>query len=57
MDEANYVDAASALIGLPIRPEHRDEVLAAFAILAAQARLITEFSLPEETEAAPRFMP
>ncbi len=52
-----YLDAASALIGLPIRPEDRAEVMAAFAVITAQARLVTEFHLPESIEAAPRFVP
>jgi hypothetical protein len=54
---AAYLDQASRLLDLPIRPGHREEVLAAFRILTAQAKLITEFALPEGTEAAPRFIP
>jgi len=59
MDDAekNYLAAASTLIDLPIRPEHLDEVMAAFAVITSQARLVTEFSLPEIIEAAPRFIP
>jgi hypothetical protein len=56
-DMTAYLDAASALLGLPILPEHRDEVLAAFAVLTQQARLLAAFALPEHIEAAPRFMP
>ncbi len=56
-EEDAYLTAASALLGLPIRAEHRDEVLVAFRVLRQQAKLITEFILPEETEAAPRFVP
>jgi hypothetical protein len=52
----SYVDATAALLHLPIRPEHRAEVLAAFAVLAEQGRLVTEFSLPDDIEAAPRFV-
>jgi hypothetical protein len=52
-----YLDAASALAGLPIRPEDRDEVMAAFAVITAQSRFLTEFHLPESIEAAPRFVP
>jgi hypothetical protein len=52
-----YLNAASAVLGLPIRAEHRREVFAAFAVLAEQARLVAEFALPEEIEAAPRFLP
>lgn len=55
--EQKYLDAAAALLGLPIRAEHRAAVEAAFAVLAAQGRLVTDFRLPEETEAAPRYIP
>ena len=54
---AAYLAAASALLGLPIRPEDSQPVLAALAVLRAQAALITAFPLPHETEAAPRFRP
>jgi hypothetical protein len=59
MDDADktYLAAASALIDLPIHPEHLDEVMAAFAVITSQARLVTEFLLPETIEAAPRFIP
>jgi hypothetical protein len=52
-----YLSAASVLLDLPIRPEDRDEVLAAFVVLTAQAKLVTEFALPEAILAAPRFVP
>ena len=52
-----YLNAASALLGLPIRPEDRAEVLAAFAVLREQAALVMSFELPVEVEAAPRFEP
>ncbi len=55
--EADYLRAASTMLGLPIRPEHEAEVRAAFAVIAAQARLVTEFPLPDDIEAAPRFTP
>ena len=53
----DYLQAASALLGLPIRPEHQDEVLAAFRVLVEHGNLVTEFTLPEAVEAAPRFIP
>ena len=52
-----YLDAAAEMFGLPVRAEHRAAVEAAFAVLLAQGRLVTEFVLPEETEAAPRYIP
>ncbi|OYV41734.1 MAG: hypothetical protein B7Z80_00700 [Rhodospirillales bacterium 20-64-7] len=54
---APYLEAASALLGLPIQDRHRDAVEAAFAVLLAQGRLVTEFALPEHIEAAPRYQP
>jgi hypothetical protein len=57
MSEADYLRAASALLGLPILPEHEQEVRDAFAVISAQARLVTEFALPDDVEAAPRFTP
>ncbi len=55
--EAAYLHQAAALLDLPIREEDRAAVLAAFTVLMAQARLVTKFALPEDTEAAPRFTP
>lgn len=52
-----YFNAAAAAVGLAPRPEHREEVFAAFRVLMEQAKLVTEFALPDETEAAPRFSP
>lgn len=56
-EPSRYLDAASAMLGLPIKAEHRAAAEAAFAVLLAQGRLVTEFLLPEETEAAPRYEP
>lgn len=54
---AAYVDAAAALLDLPIRPEHRDAVIEAMDMILAQAALVLAFPLPDEVEAAPRFRP
>ncbi len=54
---AEYLAQAAILLDLPIRAEHHDEVLAAFRVLRAQALLITEFELPPQCEAAPRYTP
>ena len=53
----SYLEAASMLMGLRIHPDHYAEIRAAFIVLRAQAALIREFPLPEEIEAAPRYMP
>jgi hypothetical protein len=52
-----YLKSASVLLDLPIPDEYFAEVAAAFEVIAAQARLIDGFALPETVEAAPRFVP
>lgn len=52
-----FLAAAEKWLGLPIRPEHRDAVEAAFAVLRQHGELVTSFPLPPETEAAPRYRP
>jgi hypothetical protein len=56
-DAAAYVDAAAALIGLPIDPAHRPGVVLNMQRIAEMAALVMEFPLPDETEAAPVFHP
>jgi hypothetical protein len=55
--QAAYLAAAEKLLGLPIRPEHKEAVQTAFAVLCQQSELVTSFPLPPETEAAPRYKP
>jgi hypothetical protein len=60
MDDAGlemYLQTAAAMLGLPIRPEDSEQVYEAFRILREQAKLVTEFALPENLEQAPRFTP
>ena len=52
-----YVDAAAALIGLPIDPVHRPGVVVNLERLAQMAALVMEFPLPEDAEPAPVFRP
>jgi hypothetical protein len=57
-DESDaYLEAASRFLDLPIRPEHRADVIIAFNVLVAFGRLVTEFKLDEQVEAAPRYRP
>jgi hypothetical protein len=56
-DAEAYVDAAAALIGLPIDPAHRPGVVFNLERLAQMAALVMEFPLPEEAEPAPVFRP
>lgn len=55
--ELEYLRSASALLGLPIRTAHEEDVRAAFAVLSEQGRLVTGFALPDDIEPAPRFIP
>jgi hypothetical protein len=54
---AAYVDRAAAIVGLPIAPEHRPDVIEQFARLMALGALFMEFSLPEDIEPGPVFRP
>jgi hypothetical protein len=57
LDVETYVDAAAALIDLPIAPEHRPGVVLNLGRVAAMAALVMEFPLPDDVEAAPVFRP
>ena len=52
-----HVDAAAALIGLPIGPEYRAGVLRYFGIAAGMAELVMQQPLGIEDEPAPVFTP
>jgi hypothetical protein len=52
-DIETYVDAAAALIGLPLDPAHRPGVVLNMERIAAMAALVMAFPLPDETEPAP----
>ncbi len=54
-DAERYVDAAAALIGLPLDPAHRPGVILNLERIAEMAALVMAFSLPEKTEPAPVF--
>jgi hypothetical protein len=56
-DAEAYVDAAAALIGLPIDPAHRPGVVLNMGRIAQMAALVMEFPLPDEVEPAPVFRP
>lgn len=52
-----YVAAAAAALNLTIAPDHRPGVVANMERLAAIARLVMDFPLPDEIELAPVFRP
>ncbi len=51
------VDQVAALIDLPLDPEYRPGVINNFRRTAAIAKLVVEFPLPADLEAAPVFQP
>jgi hypothetical protein len=56
-DPKDFLRAASSLLELPIREQDFGEVLAAFEVMTAEARLLAAFALPATIDAAPRFIP
>ncbi len=54
-DAGAYVDAAAALTGMPIAPEHRPGVVVNMERIAAMAKLVMDFPLPDEVEPGPVF--
>lgn len=57
LNPAEYVDQMALLINLPLEPEHRPGVIENMERIIAVAKLVNEFPLPEEIEAAPIFEP
>ena len=57
IDFGAYVDAAAALIGLPIDPAHRPGVILNMQRIGDMAALVMAFPLPDEMEPAPVFVP
>ena len=49
------IDAAAALLEIPLRPEWRPAIRAHLEISLAQARLLAAVDLPDEAEPAPVF--
>ncbi|MEB3215525.1 MAG: DUF4089 domain-containing protein [Nostocales cyanobacterium 94392] len=52
-----YVDQMALLLDLQLSDEYRDEVVANFEKIQTIAKLVNEFPLPENIEAAPIFNP
>jgi hypothetical protein len=52
-----YVDAAAALVGVPLDPTHRPGVIINMQRIAEMAGFVMAFQLPEETAPAPVFLP
>lgn len=56
-DAEAFMDAAAAALALPIAAEHRAGVVLNLERLAAMSRLVREFPLADDIEAAPVFQP
>lgn len=53
---AQYIEAATELIDLPIDSQYQEGVIANFERIAAIAQLITDFPLPNPTD-LPQLIP
>lgn len=56
-DIERYVDAAAAMLALPLAPEHRPGVLRYFALAAEMAELVNGLPLAAADEPAESFVP
>ena len=51
------VERLAGLVGVPISPDELPSVAVALGVLLTAARLVIEFPLPDDVEAAPVFRP
>jgi hypothetical protein len=51
------VERLAGLVGVPISPGEISAVATALGVLLTAARLVSEFPLPDDVEAAPVFRP
>jgi hypothetical protein len=52
-----FINAAAAMMALPIAPEHLEGVRLNVERLAAMARLVMDFPLEDDVDPAPVFRP
>ena len=57
LNPAEYVEQAALLLDFNLPDEYRDGVVANFERIQVIAKLVNEFPLPEDIEAAPIFRP
>lgn len=57
IDAGQYVDQTALLLDLQLRDEYRDRVVENFEKIQVIAKLVNEFPLPKDIEAAPKFEP
>jgi hypothetical protein len=55
MDLDAYIDAGTALLGIPVQPEWRDAIRLHLGVSFELGRAVLEFPLPDEAEPAPVF--
>jgi hypothetical protein len=56
-DRAAALDAIAASLGLPVAPEWREAIIFHMKLVGEAARLVEDFPLSDEAEAAPVFVP
>lgn len=52
-----YIEKMSTILDLPLQSEHKTAVIQNFERIIKIAQLVTEFTLPETIEPAPKFEP
>lgn len=57
INPAEYVEQVSRILDLSIDAEYYPNVVKNFATICAIAKLVTDFPLPDDIEAAPVFEP
>lgn len=57
INTGQYVDQTALLLDLQLRDEYRINVIENFEKIQVIAKLVNEFALPENIEAAPKFEP
>jgi 1-carboxybiuret hydrolase subunit AtzG-like len=50
-----YIDAGTALLGIPVRPEWRDTIRQHLAVTLELAGALLDFPLPDDADPAPVF--
>lgn len=57
LNTQNFVEQIALVVGLNLRDEYKDGVVANFERIRAIAMVVNEFELPEEIEVVPIFEP
>jgi hypothetical protein len=57
IDFNQYIDLMAKLIDLELKDEYRDGVVANFQRISTIAQVVNEFTLPDDVESSPIFIP